>query len=138
MVGTAQVKSLIELGSKFQDMSERTGVAVETLQELDYALKQSGSSAENAEKAFRKLGEARQKALADPKGAEAAKFNTFGIGDVLFTTPLIKNIKRAYPTAEIHYLANSRSASDGPPARAQASASRPVKCGCARRAPVAR
>jgi heptosyltransferase-2 len=37
--------------------------------------------------------------------------NTFGIGDVLFTTPLIKNIKRAYPSAEIHYLANRRSAS---------------------------
>jgi lipopolysaccharide heptosyltransferase II len=37
--------------------------------------------------------------------------NTFGIGDVLFTTPLIKNIKRAYPQAEVHYLTNTRSAS---------------------------
>jgi lipopolysaccharide heptosyltransferase II len=37
--------------------------------------------------------------------------NTFGIGDVLFTTPLITNIKRADPQTEIHYLANSRSAS---------------------------
>ncbi len=36
--------------------------------------------------------------------------NTFGIGDVLFTTPLIKNIKRAYPQAVIHYLTNRRSA----------------------------
>jgi lipopolysaccharide heptosyltransferase II len=36
--------------------------------------------------------------------------NTFGLGDVLFTTPLIKNIKRAYPQCQIHYLANQRSA----------------------------
>jgi heptosyltransferase-2 len=36
--------------------------------------------------------------------------NTFGIGDVLFTTPMIKNLKRAHPQAAIHYMANSRSA----------------------------
>jgi lipopolysaccharide heptosyltransferase II len=35
--------------------------------------------------------------------------NPFGIGDVLFTTPLISNIKRAYPQASIHYLTNPRS-----------------------------
>lgn len=35
--------------------------------------------------------------------------NTFGIGDVLFTTPLVSNIKRAYPRASIHYLTNPRS-----------------------------
>ena len=36
--------------------------------------------------------------------------NTFGIGDVLFSTPLISNIKRAYPDAVVHYLTNPRSA----------------------------
>ncbi len=36
--------------------------------------------------------------------------NTFGIGDVLFSTPLISNIKRAYPDATVHYLTNPRSA----------------------------
>ena len=35
--------------------------------------------------------------------------NTFGIGDVLFTTPLISNVKRAYPATIIHYLTNPRS-----------------------------
>ena len=35
--------------------------------------------------------------------------NTFGIGDVLFTTPLISNVKRAYPSTIIHYLTNPRS-----------------------------
>lgn len=35
--------------------------------------------------------------------------NTFGIGDVLFSTPLISNIKRAHPETTIHYLTNPRS-----------------------------
>ncbi len=35
-------------------------------------------------------------------------FNPFGIGDVLFTTPLIRNIKNKLPSAEIFYLANAR------------------------------
>ena len=34
--------------------------------------------------------------------------NTYGIGDVLFTTPLIKNLRLAYPKAQIAYLANAR------------------------------
>src|SRR3989344_7925031 len=36
--------------------------------------------------------------------------NTFGIGDVLFTTPLISNIKAHQPTTFIGYLANARTA----------------------------
>lgn len=36
--------------------------------------------------------------------------NTFGIGDVLFTTPVISNLHRAYPQARIVYLANRRTA----------------------------
>lgn len=35
--------------------------------------------------------------------------NTFGIGDVLFSTPVISNIKRAFPEADVHYLTNPRS-----------------------------
>jgi len=34
--------------------------------------------------------------------------NTFGIGDVLFTTPLISNIKRQYPHISIGYVCNRR------------------------------
>lgn len=34
--------------------------------------------------------------------------NPFGIGDVLFTTPVISNIKSRYPDAEIAYLCNRR------------------------------
>lgn len=36
--------------------------------------------------------------------------NIFGIGDVLFTTPLIKNIKANIPDAFIGYIANQRAA----------------------------
>ncbi|MBL8012297.1 MAG: glycosyltransferase family 9 protein [Candidatus Omnitrophica bacterium] len=35
--------------------------------------------------------------------------NTFGIGDVLFSTPVISNIKRAFPQTVVHYLTNPRS-----------------------------
>lgn len=34
--------------------------------------------------------------------------NIFGIGDVLFTTPIIANLKKAYPGIEICYLCNGR------------------------------
>ncbi len=35
--------------------------------------------------------------------------NIFGIGDVLFTTPLLANLKSAYPQVKIGYLCNRRS-----------------------------
>ncbi len=35
-------------------------------------------------------------------------FNPFGIGDVLFTTPLIRNIKENFPQAKIFYICNKR------------------------------
>ena len=34
--------------------------------------------------------------------------NPFGIGDVIFSTPLLKNLKKAYPEADIFFLANRR------------------------------
>src|SRR6185312_3765966 len=34
--------------------------------------------------------------------------NSFGIGDVLFTTPLISRLRKAYPQAFIGYVANRR------------------------------
>lgn len=36
--------------------------------------------------------------------------NPYGIGDVLFTTPVISNLRLAYPNATIAYLANRRTA----------------------------
>jgi len=37
--------------------------------------------------------------------------NPFGIGDVLFTTPFISNLKSNFPNLEIDYIGNSRTAS---------------------------
>ena len=34
--------------------------------------------------------------------------NQFGIGDVLFTMPVVNNLKKEYPSAEIFYLCNNR------------------------------
>jgi len=34
--------------------------------------------------------------------------NPFGIGDVLFSLPLIKNLKESFPTSKIFYLCNKR------------------------------
>ena len=34
--------------------------------------------------------------------------NTFGIGDVLFSTPLLSNLKENFPEAKIFYLCNRR------------------------------
>lgn len=35
-------------------------------------------------------------------------FNPFGIGDVLFSTPLVRNLKETIPGTSIHYLCNKR------------------------------
>jgi len=34
--------------------------------------------------------------------------NTFGIGDVLFSTPLVDAIKKIMPDAEVNYICNQR------------------------------
>ncbi|MBF0531613.1 MAG: glycosyltransferase [Candidatus Omnitrophica bacterium] len=34
--------------------------------------------------------------------------NPYGIGDVIFSTPLIRNLHRIFPAAKIHYLCNKR------------------------------
>ena len=34
--------------------------------------------------------------------------NPYGIGDVLFSTPLIRNVHHYYPHAKIYYLCNIR------------------------------
>jgi len=48
--------------------------------------------------------------MADLKGKKFLIINTFGIGDVLFTTPLIENVKQSVPDAFLGYVANARTA----------------------------
>ncbi|MDE2214713.1 MAG: glycosyltransferase family 9 protein [Candidatus Omnitrophica bacterium] len=42
--------------------------------------------------------------------AKILVINPYGIGDVLFTTPVIRNLRLAFPKATIAYLANGRTA----------------------------
>ncbi|MFH1094155.1 MAG: glycosyltransferase family 9 protein [Candidatus Omnitrophota bacterium] len=44
------------------------------------------------------------------KSASFLVINPFGIGDVLFSTPLIRNLRENFPAAEIYYLCNRRTA----------------------------
>ncbi|MDP8265786.1 MAG: lipopolysaccharide heptosyltransferase II [Candidatus Aceula meridiana] len=46
--------------------------------------------------------------MADSKQKRILIVNIFGIGDVLFTTPLIQNIKKAMPDVVIGYMSNRR------------------------------
>lgn len=48
-------KSAIALGSELLEMSQRTGLSVETLSELKFAAEQSGNSIESIEKSVRKM-----------------------------------------------------------------------------------
>lgn len=52
----ALVKSFADAGSQIDDVSQRTGVAVESLGELQYAAVQNGSSLEDLEGGFKNLG----------------------------------------------------------------------------------
>lgn len=69
----------INLGGKFDDLSKRTGISAESLQALDYAAKQNGSSIESLVGGLQKLAIARQKALEDPNSEPAKAFNDLGI-----------------------------------------------------------
>ncbi len=64
-------KIFTDVGSKFQDMADRTSTSVEALSELDYAASLSGTSMETLEKGIKKM----QQNLADAEtgGAGAVK-----------------------------------------------------------------
>ena len=61
------VREYAKTGSELKEMSERTGIAVETLSELKYAASQTGASMEDLEKGIRMS----QKVLGSSLGAKA-------------------------------------------------------------------
>ena len=74
----ASAKMFADAGSQLNDMSDRTGVAVEALSELQYGAEQSGASMEDLEGGLRKM----QNKLADAAGGskEAQKaLNELGL-----------------------------------------------------------
>lgn len=52
----ATAKVFADMGSKLLDISQRTGLSVEALSQLDYAAKQTGASMEALEAAVRRMG----------------------------------------------------------------------------------
>lgn len=73
-------RNLVKTVSHIEDLSKSTGVAAETLQELEYAAKQSGSSVDAVATAFRALSKARMEALKDPNSGAGQVFKAMGIG----------------------------------------------------------
>jgi hypothetical protein len=76
---TKLASDAIDLGGRMDDLSKRTGVSAESLQRLEYAAKQNGTSVEALAGGMQKLAVARQKALEDKNGNEADAFSKLGI-----------------------------------------------------------
>ena len=71
-------KSVIDYAGHIKDLSDRTGITTDALQEWDYALQQSGSSVDSAVGFFEKLSIAKR-AAADGDAKAIAAFQKFGI-----------------------------------------------------------
>lgn len=71
-------KAVLDYAGMIQDLSERTGISTDALQEWDYAMKQTGGSIETAIPFFEKLAVAKRDAMAGTSAAVLA-FQKFGI-----------------------------------------------------------
>ena len=73
------LKQAIEFGSHINDLSNRLDVSTDSLQSLGFAARQSGSSLDDMANNLKHLAKAREAALADPTGKEAAAFRRLSI-----------------------------------------------------------
>jgi hypothetical protein len=73
------IKRTIDYAGKLTDLSARTGVAVESLQRFDRAARDNGSSLDKMVTFWERLARARELALKDPKGMQAAAFASLGV-----------------------------------------------------------
>lgn len=96
------IKVVLEYAGALTDLSARTGVSVEALQRFDHAVRNNGSSLETLVGFWEQLALARQKALNDPKGADAKAFGRLGItpGQIASASPqeITKQITAAFKT----------------------------------------
>ena len=67
-------KSFADVGSRLQDMSQRTGVSVEALSALSYAAEQTGADMESMEKGIRKM----QRTIYDAQRGLTTATDAFG------------------------------------------------------------
>jgi hypothetical protein len=75
----AGFKSAIDKAGQLSDAANRIGVNPEILQQREHALKQSGATLEDYERALIGIGRARAKALENPQGDEMAAFKRMGV-----------------------------------------------------------
>ena len=75
----SQVRQTMEYAGAIQDMSDRIGVGVEFLQELDYAAEQTGASLQDFVLGLREVQRSQAAALADSSGKDAKWFAAIGV-----------------------------------------------------------
>lgn len=73
------IRKTAEYAGQLTDMSARTGVAVETLQRLDRAARENGTSLDALVGLWERVGSAREDALKDKKGSAAKAFGALGV-----------------------------------------------------------
>ena len=78
---TAFTRNLIQTVSNIEDLSKKLGVSAETLQELEYSAKLTGSSIDSVATAFRALSKARLESLQDPNSKAGQVFAAMGISN---------------------------------------------------------
>lgn len=78
---TRFAQTTIEAVSRIADLSKELSISAESLQELEYAAKLSGSSIESIATAFRALSKARAEAAMDPNGKSGQVFKAMGISN---------------------------------------------------------
>jgi hypothetical protein len=92
---TSFARSTVQVVSQIADMSKQLGISAESMQELEYAAKLSGSSIEAIATAFKALSKARAEAMQDSKSKAAQAFSAMGIGpDELKANSLEQTFKR--------------------------------------------
>jgi flagellar biosynthesis GTPase FlhF len=90
--------AMLELGGRVQDISNRLGISTDAVQKWDYALKQNGSSIEEAMPFFNKLAQARQKAL-EGNDKSIASFQALGVSLDDLKTKRIEDIAQTIASA---------------------------------------
>lgn len=78
---TAFTRNLIQTVSHIEDLSKKVGVSTETLQELEYSAKLTGSSIDAVATSLRALAKARLESLQDPNSKAGQVFAAMGISN---------------------------------------------------------
>jgi len=76
----AQFKEAAEYAAKIVDLSGRTGIGTESLQEISFGASMAGSSLESLIPIFQKIAVSKREALKDPTGEVADAFKNLGVG----------------------------------------------------------